>query len=758
MTSPAPGWYPDPAHSGSMRWWDGQQWTDHMAPGQPGIQGMSTDDTAIRKTRTRRTRNTLLIVGATVLCSALLSMVAITAINFSFGVEQSALNTEIVSTNESGYAYTEAMLDLNPETNLTFPVDFDWDTALAEAGGMENWAFELYLDPTLTRFERAWVYQNGAGNQLEIRPFESGEVHGDIGSGSSAAIMPEDRSTSGWGLQPEYYLVRKIDSQGKLLETPIVTKLTTKQEFESPTVTASVNPTNGTVELSWEPVAGATNYVVVGSAGIRTEKEEYRYYTLFGTTDGTSWSSKGSLDRNSPGDFYPTTQNVGLELFDDESADDLLGDNVVSFDGGSFIYEQSGFSWGVVATNGSKYSRVAEVDASSIAGSLPLRTAWNKMVQWGMSSLMSDVYYTLDNIPREYAFTSLDGVTRTTQARIPDDGITVDGDTWFIKVEGVGTQLGEEIEFNFYRGAPTTPETFLAQFNAEAESRRPATGLGNYTVISGTPEEVSDAIDSAATKPAKTPYPAYGSDEYVRFLASHIIAGTDYVNLSEFATLPGTQSLRDAFQEALLQNPYSLAMPYTQEVSYNLVASADDRVIIHLTYALDQGEREEIQASMAEAVDAVLAQTVNDSMSASDKAVAVNDWVTSNTEYDHEAFEVSQSGEDISSYLYAWRADGVFDGGLVVCLGYAHAYSALMNAAGVPTVVVTGDVLNGGGHAWNKVSVDGNWLSVDPTWNDTDYAPNQYLLIPDSGFTDSAERVEDLSWIRDDRAALYATP
>lgn len=43
-TTPPPGWYPD-NHGGGQRYWDGQQWTQHTAPGirephdgqQPGL-------------------------------------------------------------------------------------------------------------------------------------------------------------------------------------------------------------------------------------------------------------------------------------------------------------------------------------------------------------------------------------------------------------------------------------------------------------------------------------------------------------------------------------------------------------------------------------------------------------------------------------------------------------------------------------------------------------------------------------------------
>jgi hypothetical protein len=49
MTGSAPGWYPDPAHPGAVRWWDGERWSEHNAPAAPmtPVYASGTDGMAI---------------------------------------------------------------------------------------------------------------------------------------------------------------------------------------------------------------------------------------------------------------------------------------------------------------------------------------------------------------------------------------------------------------------------------------------------------------------------------------------------------------------------------------------------------------------------------------------------------------------------------------------------------------------------------------------------------------------------------------
>jgi len=67
-------------------------------------------------------------------------------------------------------------------------------------------------------------------------------------------------------------------------------------------------------------------------------------------------------------------------------------------------------------------------------------------------------------------------------------------------------------------------------------------------------------------------------------------------------------------------------------------------------------------------------------------------------------------------------AYGALVEGSASCEGYARAVQLLMDLHGIPCYIVTGEASNvsgvTGGHAWNKVRIEGAWYHLDATWND----------------------------------------
>ena len=66
-------------------------------------------------------------------------------------------------------------------------------------------------------------------------------------------------------------------------------------------------------------------------------------------------------------------------------------------------------------------------------------------------------------------------------------------------------------------------------------------------------------------------------------------------------------------------------------------------------------------------------------------------------------------------------AYGALVSGQAACEGYSKAMLMLLEMRGIDAYIVTGNAVNslgvGGGHAWNKVKIDGSWYHLDATWN-----------------------------------------
>ncbi len=91
-----------------------------------------------------------------------------------------------------------------------------------------------------------------------------------------------------------------------------------------------------------------------------------------------------------------------------------------------------------------------------------------------------------------------------------------------------------------------------------------------------------------------------------------------------------------------------------------------------------------------------------------------------------------------------YTAYGSLIGGSAVCQGYTLAAQRMLTLLGVENRIVEGTA-GGQPHAWNLVKVDGQWLHLDTTWNDTAaYSSAGYsdeYTLRDDAFMRSSEHV-----------------
>lgn len=141
-----------------------------------------------------------------------------------------------------------------------------------------------------------------------------------------------------------------------------------------------------------------------------------------------------------------------------------------------------------------------------------------------------------------------------------------------------------------------------------------------------------------------------------------------------------------------------------------------------------QTKQSEDHDELADAVANIVATYTRPSMTDYEKAKALHDWLV------HHAYYAR--GADIESYD-SHKPEGVILRGVGVCESYALAYQLLLREAGIPCLYVTGSA--GGGHAWNKVMINGQWYNVDATWDDPSGAETatsgsenyNYFMVPD---------------------------
>lgn len=139
----------------------------------------------------------------------------------------------------------------------------------------------------------------------------------------------------------------------------------------------------------------------------------------------------------------------------------------------------------------------------------------------------------------------------------------------------------------------------------------------------------------------------------------------------------------------------------------------------YLTTGIDEGRNVQAKSEETKARMMIydIADSITDSsMSTREKVKAVHDWLCIHVAYDHDNY-LNGTIPDSSYHL-----EGPIIYGKSVCSGYARTFQAFMETLGIDCEYIRGEATNSsghtGGHAWNKVKVDGQWYWIDVTWDD----------------------------------------
>lgn len=195
-----------------------------------------------------------------------------------------------------------------------------------------------------------------------------------------------------------------------------------------------------------------------------------------------------------------------------------------------------------------------------------------------------------------------------------------------------------------------------------------------------------------------------------RLLGSH----AESVTLNPAGTEAGLdeQDIDRIFQYVLNDHP---ELFFVDGYAYTKYTNGEETVSIEFmgNYTMDADTAVQKKAEVEAAADRLLSGLP----AAADgygKVKYVYETLIRETEYD----QTASDNQNICSVFLNRRS---------VCQGYAKATQYLLERLGMECTLVTGTVGSGEAHAWNLVSVDGDYYYLDTTWGDASYASGESL-------------------------------
>lgn len=654
---------------------------------------------------------------------------------------------QLKKNDPSAFEWAEGVQEVKQGDRLIVPTQMSLknferrkDIAPSGQGAQYTPPFSVYSDATLT-VDLGFSVASYGSQGLAIAPNPI-----TLMTRSQASPLADITGNSGWGLLPMYYLVQYNDlDTGKLLEHPIVRRIRVSDEgfLPRPQNVAVNEEDNGTFTVSWDPVEGAESYYLVHLNSTDDKGVTRLNPKLMAETSATSWNSdereegERKLDRQlntALKDFFTEEDFKGLESsggFTDEQLDAMLngkGDQIA-----------------VIAKKGVKVSKMSDLlDIEGTMGNTPIKIASNAWLQLNPNN---SVFQSLSEIPTQIPMVMADGHTRV----LP---IIVDPERSWIETSNPRTTQNPQasLHVSYHVGHSRFTDTFIVH------NFDPSTYLNDLTKMKDDQEKnnrsgyistnLTYSKESTSKAPEDkiartfpdTPVQVLGSSALSKYIAANLMSGYTDISLADFEEATSPRRVWDALDEAKDQNGL---VPFI----INANISGSDKVLhveLGTTGATDQHlSPKDYSAQINSAADKVVADIIKPGMDDAAKVRAINSWIIARTTYNYDSYHRTQeiwANPDPKTHRLPPEltpdhdAGGVFFKGTTVCEGYANAFHLLALKSGVTSIVVTGTVTNGGGHAWNQVKINGQWKTVDVTWNDggdsgQEAVETRYLMV-----------------------------
>ena len=654
---------------------------------------------------------------------------------------------QLKKTDPSAFEWAEGVQEVKQGDRLIVPTQMSLknfearkDIAPSGQGAQYTPPFSVYSDATLT-VDLGFSVASYGSQGLAIAPNPI-----TLMTRSQASPLAEITGNSGWGLLPMYYLVQYNDlDTGKLLEHPIVRRIRVSDEgFLSRPQNVAVNEEeNGTFTVSWDPVEGAESYYLVHLNSTDDKGVTRLNPKLMAETAATSWNSDQREEGERKLDTYLNTALIGFVTEEDHKG--LHSDGGFTDEEYDAILNGKGAQIAVIAKKGAKVSKMSNfLDISDTMGNTPMKIASSA---WRELNPNNSVFQSLSDIPTQIPMVMADGHTRL----LP---IIVDPERSWVETSNPRTTQDPQakLQVSYHIGHSRFTNTFIVHnFDpstylndlAKLKDDQEKNNRSGYisTNLTYSKESTSKAPeDKIARTFPDTPVQVLGSSALSKYIAANLMSGYTDISLADFEEATSPQRVWDALDEAKDQNGL---VPFI----INANISGSDKVLhveLGTTAATDQHlSPKDYSAQINSAADKVVADIIKPGMDDAAKVRAINSWIIARTTYNYDSYHRTQeiwANPDPKTHRLPPEltpdhdAGGVFFKGTTVCEGYANAFQLLALKSGVTSIVVTGTVTNGGGHAWNQVKINGQWKTVDVTWNDggdsgQEAVETRYLMV-----------------------------